>query len=855
VVTKEELLDEVWEGRPTVENVVATALGKLRAALGEENAVRIVTQTRVGYRLTGKVERISVGRALSSSLVLEANHPVPGRDHFLLVTLIGKSHGSEVWLARHVKTGEQRVYKFSRNGEELAAFKREVTLFRVLQDGLHQRDAFVRIIDWNFGVPPFFIECEYGGLDLGKWADSDRNLERMSLGERLGIFRQIVDGVAAAHSVGVLHKDLKPANVLIAPKTDGWQVRLTDFGSGRLLEPHRLAELGITGLGLTVTSAVLPENASGTPLYLAPEILAGQPSTVQSDVYALGLLMYQLIVGNLRRTMAPGWERDVTDELLCEDLAAATDGNLAHRLASASELADRLRDLDGRRTARARQRDLEARALSAAAALQKNAARRPWVIAAFVMLALGLSVSLVFYWRATVSRRTAEAAAIQVAAINRFLNEDLLRSADPTAPGSISDPTMRQVLAMATKRVDSQLAQSPLTKAAIYATLGNTYSGLGDYENAEVQLRRAVSLLRTSGHDEELLARSEYDLANVLLTLSKFPQAKAVLERADGDAGDLLRRPTELGITAHLTHGYFDDDQSLEDDALREYEAAERIRSVAAPSDVALLFKVRLELINGYIAARRFKEAQQAAEPLLAPEYSADRIGVVNWAKARTVNAEILSNAQRYPEAIQLDESAVQELRDRLGPKHFLVGFALSELANVYIDGGQPAEALPVAQQSYDIVKGVLGADSQNAILIHANVGIVESQLGHAAEGIADMSATRKQLATMFGADNPEKEFVDFYLACSLSQVGRQTEAWAMVSALDVGSLFRSGEGTEDWQERVDGLKGQILLRQGRAVEALALLTPAVAKLEADHVQPWIVDPLRSALEQARTSR
>jgi len=176
-------------------------------------------------------------------------------------------------------------------------------------------------------------------------------------------------------------------------------------------------------------------------------------------------------------------------------------------------------------------------------------------------------------------------------------------------------------------------------------------------------------------------------------------------------------------------------------------------------------------------------------------------------------------------------------------------------LANVYLDGGQPAEALPVARQSYDIMKGVLGEDSPNAILIHANVGIIESQSGHAAEGIADMSGTRAQLATMFGVDNPEKEFVDFYLASSLSQVGRQAEAWSMVSALNIGSLSRSGEGAEDWQERVDGLKGQILLRQGRAAEALALLTPAVAKLDADHVQPWIVDPLRSALDQARTPR
>jgi serine/threonine protein kinase/DNA-binding winged helix-turn-helix (wHTH) protein len=855
VVTKSELLDEVWEGRPTVENVVATALAKLRSALGEENAARIVTQARVGYRLTGHVERIAVGRALCSVLILAPQQPVPGRDHFLLESLIGQSLGSEVWLARHPKTGERRVYKFSRNGEQLAALKREVTLSRVLQEGLGQRDAFVRIIDWNFATAPFFLECGYGGQDLAAWAESERHLELLPLPQRLTIFQQIADAVAAAHSVGVLHKDLKPSNVLIAPGAEGWQVRLTDFGSGRLLEPDRLAALGITQLGMTVTQSVLDGTSEGTPWYLAPEIRAGQPPTAQSDVYALGLLLYQLIIGDLRKSMAPGWDRDVPDELLREDIAAATDGNPAHRLASAAELAERLRALDVRRTERGRQRTAELEARRIAEALQRSRARRPWIIAAFAMLVVGLSISLVSYWRATVARRNAEAAAIQIAAINRFLNDDLLSSADPTGPGRVSDPTMRQVLALATGKIESQLAQAPLAKAAIYNTLGNAYAGLGDYASAEAQLRRAIVLLTTNGIDPELLARSEYGLVGVLIYRSKFQEAKTVLDQADHDAGELLSRPTLLAVQAHSTRGDLDDDQSLEDEALVQYETADQLRQVAAPSDVTLLFKVRLKLTNAYIAARRFTDAEAAARPLLGPEFTVERVGIAQWAKARELVAEVLSNTHNYPVAIQLDREAIQGLRDRLGEKHFFFGFALSELASVYVDSGQPAEALPLMRQCYEITKDVMGVDSQNAVLARANLGILESQLGRANEGIADMVATRTKLATMFGEDNPEKEFVDYYLATSLNQTGRQAEAWSLVSTLSVDSLSRSGEGGLDWQQRIDGLKGQILLRQGRKADAIALLAPAVAKLEADHLQGWIVDPLRDALLRARLSQ
>src|SRR3546814_11899439 len=92
-----------------------------------------------------------------------------------------------------------------------------------------------------------------------------------------------------------------------------------------MLDAQRLHALGITRLGFTQTVAAL--DTSGTPLYLAPEVLSGQPSTLQSDIYALGVMLYQAVVGDWNRPLAPGWERQVDDELLREDIAAAVDGD------------------------------------------------------------------------------------------------------------------------------------------------------------------------------------------------------------------------------------------------------------------------------------------------------------------------------------------------------------------------------------------------------------------------------------------------------------------------------------------------------------------------------------------------
>ena len=385
VVTKEELLDAVWEGRPTVENVLANAVTKLRAALGGENAARIVTLPRIGYRFDGPFERVVVGRILPSALGLQAGQSVPGRSSFQLDERLSQTVSNEVWLARHVKTQEPRVFKFCTDQGQLSVLKREVTLSRLLRDHLGERAiAYMRVLDWNFETAPYFIECEFAGQDLLRWARSGDPLDEMPLSERVDLFLQIADAVAAAHSIGVLHKDLKPANILVVQDGAGWRVRLADFGSSHLLDPQRLAELGITRLGFTMTGSVGGDSLTGTPLYVAPEIIAGQPPTVASDVYSLGVILYQLVAGDLQRPLVPGWERSVPDPLLCDDIARATDGDTSRRLGSVGELASRLRGLAARHAERH-----DETTVVAARAVQEagRRRRRMWLLLAATALA------------------------------------------------------------------------------------------------------------------------------------------------------------------------------------------------------------------------------------------------------------------------------------------------------------------------------------------------------------------------------------------------------------------------------------------------------------------------------------
>ena len=383
VVTKDELLEAVWPGVMVVDGSLATAVSKLRKALGDDQMV--VTLPRVGYRLAVPVETRPVSPPAWPELRLDPGDGVPGREQWRLLLRLDLSPSSEVWLAEHPKTRERRVFKFAPDDVRLKNLKREVTLARLLRESLGERPEFVRILEWNFDRPPYFLESEYCGPNLAEWAEACGGLANIPLEVRLGLLADVARAVAAAHDLGILHKDLKPGNILISTSPEGEpQVKIADFGSAALLAPSRLGALGITNMGFTHTEDA--GSLSGTVMYVAPEVVAGQSPTAASDVYALGVLLYQLTVGDLRKPLAPGWEAEVGDPLLREDISAAACGDPARRLKTADEFAERLSSLERRRAERAELERAERRAQLSERRRARVRARLPWLVSAAVVL-------------------------------------------------------------------------------------------------------------------------------------------------------------------------------------------------------------------------------------------------------------------------------------------------------------------------------------------------------------------------------------------------------------------------------------------------------------------------------------
>ena len=137
---------------------------------------------------------------------------------------------------------------------------------------------------YDAGVDPHglpYLAMEYvQGAPLTDWCDA----HRLGIPERLGLFLQVLEAVQYAHAKQVIHRDLKPSNILV---TESGQVRLLDFGVARLLEAEATDQPALT----SVYGRAL------TPDYASPELLRGDPIDERSDLYSLGVLLYELLTG------------------------------------------------------------------------------------------------------------------------------------------------------------------------------------------------------------------------------------------------------------------------------------------------------------------------------------------------------------------------------------------------------------------------------------------------------------------------------------------------------------------------------------------------------------------------------
>ncbi len=720
---------------------------------------------------------------------------IPGRPHWRLQKKLSQGGFGEVWLAGHTQTRERRAYKFCFEAERLRSLQREITVFRLLQEELGECDNIARILDWNLDRPPYFIESAYTeGGNLVDWAAEQGGITEVPLADRLEIVAQVAMALAAAHSVGVLHKDVKPRNVLSAAGGGGRpRAVLTDFGIGEITERERLADRSITVLGLTELATGSDRGTSGTRLYLAPEVVAGKAPTIQADVYALGVMLFQLTVGDFDRFPSPGWERDVDDELLAEDIACFVDSSPERRPGNAREVAERLRRLEERRAAREDER--------AAREAAKTARRRRRLVTLVAAVStVFLIVVSVLAFQALRARDDAKRGREQAEQLIDFMLGDLHESLEKSGRLDLLAEVARGSKGFFdTLSERDEPADAAYNRGITLLNIGDVLLDQGDAEAARGSYQSALELFEARAVREP--ARPEWrrgrslsrlKLGEVLGHQGDTAPALATLQTALAEAESLAAAdPGHPGRGLAVARAHFQLARLQSQTGERE-SALEAARTAAAMAEDLtrapgpIDWRVWLLLLDARIlvgdvlgfhqeldaASEVYRDAQGLAERLatedpthaLWPRRLARihyQIGFVHWWRSDLAAAleSFRSARDAYQRLTAADPTRV-EWRAQLAQ-------CLRLIARVHADLGEPGAGLELYRESLAILTRLVEEDPTRQTWrkrlgrLHQSIGMTHLELGETSSALESYRAAHalmEEIAASAG-DDPEPQW------------------------------------------------------------------------------------------------
>jgi eukaryotic-like serine/threonine-protein kinase len=665
-----------------------------------------------------------------------------------------------------------------------------------------QHPHIARLLDGGAtpGGQPYLVMEYVDGIAIDHWCEE----KQLSLPARLRLFRNVCRAVAFAHQRLIVHCDLKPSNVLV--RADGSPV-LLDFGIARALDRARERD---------------NDAFYYTPGYASPEQIEGAPVSVASDVYSLGLILFELVAGRKARRSAQDttvaeltrglrrpselageqcrWRRQLRGDIDAIILRA-TAQHAGLRYASADALAEDI------------ERHLDFKPVAARTPTLRYAAgrllRRRWPLfaggALIVLMAAGFSWRLVNERdRALLAEHNARLQADTAEQVSEFLIS-IFEFANPEKNPSRRDITTREMLEESTRKLDGTLEDKPSVRGRLLYVLAQAWDRLG-------HPRRSIELYR-AGIAEWQRAGRAYDR-----------------HRAEG-LGDLAIVQVN---------------NNLDEDALASAREALALREAAQPRDelgLADAWNTMGVVLSGADSGR-LVEAQTYLEQSMEVRR---RANVSSQYSSMNNLANVYRKQGKLDEAVALYEETLAGKRRLYGTDlHPSIQASLSQYADALVDQGRMADAIAMQRQVMELQKRSEGAQSDSVAESHNRLGSLYQDAG---DYTAAMQHYRESLELRRNASQtlPTRYAQPLNnLGVALFEIGD----YAAAEPLQRESLQvrREALGADDLAVvRAEHNLARLLLRTGRAAEAGPLLEHALA-IRRKRLDPRHVDLGRSEL-------
>ena len=657
---------------------------------------------------------LTEGRPSDSGIGL-SSLPSPGRElgDFRLIRELGRGGMGSVWEAEQVSLGRRVALKLLHplvglSPRALSRFHQEAEVTARLD---HDHIVQVFAAGEADGVPYIAQELIADGRTLEREIredDLDAALPSGAFRDLAQRFAELAEGLATAHAAGVVHRDIKPGNVLV----QGEKLKLTDFGLARVLDDPSLSRSG---------------ELLGTPAYMSPEQVAGEREVgPASDQFSLGATLYEALTlqrpfpGDTREQIAQRIRQD--DPLDPQRVRSRVPRDLATICMKMlrKQPADRYPDLEAAAQdlrAYFEGRPIAARPLSNPARAWMWLRRRPAVAAALAISVVAfiavtaLAISAHQGWsRADAEAKLAAQQRDTAIGIEQFLLDVFARMSpgralDLDTPGRALLDAAEADLAAQEEAGAAEQALPPEIRAGLWMSLGSLEVGFGEHEKAETFLRRALQLHEQHlGVADQRTLKAHNQLANLLVRRAKFDEAEEHFLAAQRGHDELYGpdSPEALENQGNLAFLYWrqerlDEAEPLLRNSLRGTEqrgGPEHFHTWSARNNLGALLVAREDGVAAEPLMREVVDARVAEHGPLAPPALSARTLLVS---------AIRQQEGREAEALELLRVLQADTAETYGPRHPTTAHTQHSLGVLLAELGEPDEAAEWLEKAWRI--------------------------------------------------------------------------------------------------------------------------------------------------------